>query len=485
MTKPNILWIYCDELRTDALGCYGNPYVDVQTPHIDSIAETGIRFDNCFCNSPVCVASRASILTGLYPEATGIYHNEAVWENYRFEQQPLTLPGVLAEHGYATANFGKVHVPKALQPWHHSQVEGSGMPELYAGVDMADLQPIRTPGMPTVIGGRYPDDRPYPSDKVTDNALKWLSQNDGPYLARLSYLQPHTPVFPPPPFDTMYADGNFPQTIVESGTTSRFEQAFANVTRGRDMPSEDIVRAKVSYYGLCSWIDSQVGRILDFLRERDELEQTIIIFEADHGASHGEEGRYQKQTFAPESHRVPRLISWAGTIPSRQVRTDISESLDLGRTLFALTDIDAPDQFQGRDLLAEDAPEAVYGTIGYGFASSRAFPNLAVGQYDEEHGWPRRSCVRTAQYRLDKNIRLDGNPVSVEQEDIFLADVVADPQENTNIAHLPEMHDIVKALSTFIDQHTAQAVEVPEVYTERGEAQLKRIASNRKKFDLG
>ena len=63
MTRPNVLWIYCDELRTDAIGCYGNPYTEIKTPNIDTIAEQGVRFDNCFCNSPVCVASRTSILT--------------------------------------------------------------------------------------------------------------------------------------------------------------------------------------------------------------------------------------------------------------------------------------------------------------------------------------------------------------------------------------------------------------------------------------
>ena len=127
MKKPNILWIYCDELRTDALGCYGNVYAPMLTPNIDAIAENGVRFDNCFCNSPVCVASRSSIITGLYPEETGVYHNEAVWPNYRFELRPLTFPQVFADHGYHTANFGKVHVPEQLANWRYSNTAGSGM----------------------------------------------------------------------------------------------------------------------------------------------------------------------------------------------------------------------------------------------------------------------------------------------------------------------------------------------------------------------
>ena len=132
MTAPNVIWIYCDELRTDALGCYGNPYVQPQTPNIDALAASGVQFDNCFCNSPVCVASRTSILTGLYPEDTGVYHNEAYWPGYRFDNPPQTFPQVFAQNGYTTANFGKVHVPKSLNPWMYSCEEGSGMREFFA-----------------------------------------------------------------------------------------------------------------------------------------------------------------------------------------------------------------------------------------------------------------------------------------------------------------------------------------------------------------
>ena len=474
MTHPNIIWIYCDELRTDALSCYGNPHTDVQTPHIDSLAETGIRFDNCFCNSPVCVASRASILTALYPEDTGIYHNEAVWPNYQFDQTPLTWPGVLAEQGYDSANFGKVHVPSTLQPWQYSETVGSGMREFFNDIDPATLEIIRTPGMPTMVGGRYPGDRPYPANKVTDNALAWLSQQDGPYLARLSYLQPHTPVFPPPPYDTLYQTVPFPDAVTDNSRLSQFEQAFGSVVRADEMPAEDMVRAKAAYYGLVGWIDEQVGRVLAYLRQTGQLEKTIIIFESDHGASHGEGGRYQKQTFAPESQRVPRLLSWPGTIPGGQVRADISKSLDLARTLFALCGLDAPNQFKGRDLLNDPPPEAVYSTIGYGFGSSRAFPNLGVGEVSPGHGWPRRSCIRTQRYRLDKTIRVNGQPVSDADADLFLADMQADPQEGINLAADPTLSEIVTDLSARIDAHTAQSVEVPESYTRRDDVRRNR-----------
>ncbi len=204
---------------------------------------------------------------------------------------------------------------------------------------------------------------------------------------------------------------------------------------------------------------------MDFLRTQGLAEDTIVVFESDHGASQGEAGRYQKQTFAPESQRVPRLISWPGTIAGGQERADIAESLDLARTLFSLAGIEAPDQFHGRDLLSGPAPDAVYSTIGYGFETSRAFPNLGVGALDDGTGWPRRSCVRTQRYRLDKNVRVNGRKSTTEEEDIFLVDMQADPGENRNLAADPAYRSDVEELSALLDQHVANAVEVPEAYT--------------------
>jgi choline-sulfatase len=463
--KPNFIWIYCDELRADALGCYGNRYAELETPHIDSIADSGIRFENCFCNSPVCVPSRTSLLSGLYPEDTGVYHNEGFWSQFRLDTLPRLIPEVFADHGYMTANFGKVHIPHQLQPWKHSEPGriGSG----FAPKRDQALSAFHPPGIPVSIGGRYPANVPYPPEKNTDNALEWLAQAEEPYFARISYLQPHTPVFPPPPCDTLYLDAAFPERFEENVNGSLFERHFADVVRGKELSGEEVFLAQVYYYGLVAWLDAQVGRVLDFLRAAGKLENTVLMFGADHGASLGEGGgRYEKHTYAPEVHRVPLLISWPGTIPSNQVRTDISECLDCGRTLFSLAGIKAPDQFKGRDLLSTAAPEAVYATIGFGFPDSRIFPNLGVGEYVDGHGWPRRSCIRTAHYRLDKNVRLNGQPTDRSQEDIFLADVTTDPDEQNNLASDPRYEEIVNKLSGMLDQHVSGSVEVPHEYVQ-------------------
>lgn len=464
--KPNIIWIYCDELRTDALECYGNHAARMHTPNIDAIAENGVLFENNFCNSPVCVAARTSTLTGLYPEDTGVYNNEAMRPNYQLDRTYETFPEVFARHGYKTANFGKVHVPSGIHPWMHDEQDGSYMKAFYDDVPRASLDIISVPTFPyIVIGGRYPADRPYPADAVMKNALRWLKDADGPYLARLSFLQPHTPVLPPPPYDTLYADVPFRDRCTDNSRLSFYEKRYAEIVRAHQLSTEEMRRIQIEYYGLVAWLDAQIGLLLDFLESNGLLENTIIVFEADHGASLGEGGRLQKLTYAPEVHRVPRIISWKGTLPAGQRRSDICASIDTGKTLFDLTGVPAPDTFKGRRLFSDDAPDAIYSTIGYGFESSRTFPSSARGQLDEQTGWSRRSCIRTHRYRLDKNVRVNGNLPSLDQTDIFMADTLLDPNETRNIAHLPRYTHIQETLSRKLDEHTSNHFTPPEEYT--------------------
>ena len=147
-------------------------------------------------------------------------------------------------------------------------------------------------------------------------------------------------------------------------------------------------------------------------------------------------------------------------MPAEQVRDDICDSLDIARTLFSLSDIETPAQFKGRDLFTDPPPDCIYSTIGYGQSFSKTAPNGGRGDWYGGRGWPRRSCIRTSQYRLDKNVLLDGEKPKPEDEDIFLADVLADPEEFTNMAQDPDYADVVRRLSDRLDKHTAISVEV-------------------------
>lgn len=470
MNKPNIILIYCDELRTDALGCYGHPTARMMTPHIDAIAEMGIRYAQCFCTSPVCVASRTSMLTGLYPEDTGIYHNEAYWPKFRLENPSLTFPEVFAQHGYVTANFGKVHIPRAFSPWNFSDENGGGMhtemDRFFENIEKYDVVfDKKRPWM--IFAGSWPDEIPYFSNNLVPNALRWLDKADQPYLLRVSFLQPHTPVLVPRPFDELYNPAEFRDFNEWNPDASTFDRLVGEMCMSEHQTPENIQLMQAHYYGLTAWVDSQVGMLLDYLRDKEQLENTILIFESDHGVSLGEGYRYHKLTFAPEVHRVPRIISFPAELPRGITSDELTQSIDLARTLFGLAGIQAPSQFKGRDLFSEPEPEAIYATIGFGWDDSYTAPFAQMGRYINGHGWPRRSCIRTAQFRLDKNVRMDGQVVIPENQDIFMNDYREDPNELKNLAKNLEYQDIAKDLSARIDTHVSHSVEWPQDFVGR------------------
>lgn len=466
-SRPDIVWIYCDELRADALGCYGHPTLTPHTPNLDRLAEHGVRFNNNFCNSPVCVPSRVCVLTARYPEDTGVYNNEGAWRNFRLPRRPDTFPRVFARNGYRTAGFGKIHVAREMYPgvvpeqdifeFHDADGGQMGIWQ-HLGEEAVRMIPSPNGGM---NGGIFPDAEPYPPDKVADNALAWMAEADQPYLVRLSILQPHTPVLPPARFVRLYEgqDPGLPDEL--PGTMSVFERRVAEIHGLDRMPREKLRAARLHYYAQVAWIDEQVGRVLDFLERTGRLERTVILFGSDHGNPVGDTGAFEKHTFTPTVHRVPLLVSWPGALPRGEVREDICDSLDVARTLFGLAGIPAPDAFRGRDLFADPAPEAIYSTIGFGMPDSRMGPNGGRGEWLGGRGWPRRGCVRTQRFRLDKNMRIDGRRPAPEDEDVFLADVIADPHELLNLAGDARYADVVRDLSAKLDRHAEGAVEIP------------------------
>lgn len=460
-TPPNILMVYCDELRADALSCYQNGTLRPRTPNVERLAARGTVFENCFCSSPICVASRMSMLTSTPCETHGCYANEGVWPGFTPLPDLITWPEEFATAGYVTASFGKYHVPDRLLKWDHVDVTGGRMNAFSDWLPADHPSVIRIAGL---NGGRLPAEAPYPPEQLTANGLAWMEAQSQPWLCRFSYLQPHTPVFPPAWAVKLYEDDpGIDGMLGETGDVSAYERRFAEVIGADRFSPEEIRLTKVYYFALVSWVDRQVGMVLDRLERRGELENTIVLLEADHGAALGEGGRYAKHVFAPEVHRTPRLIACPDRLPSGQRRADIGDSLDVGPTLLGLAGIPVGDrsagQFRGRDLFADPEPEAVFATIGQGQTDSLAFPNGQWGDWPDGSGWPRRSCLRTRQFRLDRNERIDGCTPEVSQRDIFLCDWRADPTEQHNLAGDPQYGEVLAKLTALLDDHAAGARE--------------------------
>jgi choline-sulfatase len=439
----------------------------MRTPNIDRLAANGVRFANNFCNSPVCVPSRMCTLTGLPPENTGVYNNEGSWRNFRMPFRPETFPEVLADSGYQTANFGKIHLARGMFPgpdsepsvFQHHDGRGAEM-KFWSHLGEDGVQMVRSP-IGGMNGGVYPRSEPYPPDQVMAGALRWMRSVEEPFLVRMSLLQPHTPVLPPESFIRLYSDQDpgLPEPLPD--TMSEFERRVADIHGLDRMPRESLRSARLSYYAQVAWIDTQVGLVLSELERTGRLEQTVIMLGADHGNPLGDSGAFGKHTFTPTVHRVPLIISWPGTLPEGEVREDICDSLDLGRTLLRLVGIPAPEQFKGRDLFADPEPEALYSTVGFGQPDTRLAPNGGIGEWTKNRGWPRRCCIRTGGFRLDLNVLLDNRRPAPDDEDVFLADVRKDPREFTNLAADPDYADVVRELTERVHKQIEGSVEIP------------------------
>jgi choline-sulfatase len=458
--RPNVLWIFSDELRADALGCLGPGLGPVATPNIDRLAASGTLFRNHFCNSPACVPARASILTATHPQENGVHSNEAAWRSYPLPVRLDTFPEAFARHGRRTATIGKSHVPRGYVPWQEENGEGGDMHIFGLDRDPASREPIVPDGIRSPVGGVFPDREFFPPDAVTINAIDWLDRaGDAPFLLRVSYLQPHTPVLPPARFRRLFRAEDFPGHDIPRADQSAYDDAFAAMVGGRRLTQAQMQRAQADYHALVTWLDVQVGLLLAKVALMGMRERTIVVFDSDHGASLGENGLLSKVVFAPQSQRVPRIVSWPGTLPAGAVRDDLAQSLDLARTLCHLTGVPPSDSFRGRALFADPAPDAIFASVGMGSPGARASSAANKGAWRTGAGWPRRGCVRTDRWRLDMNLRIDGTPPPPGEEDIFLADWRADPHERRDLAADPAHAAVRDDLAARLRDFASRSVE--------------------------
>ncbi|MGC9350306.1 MAG: sulfatase family protein, partial [Anaerolineae bacterium] len=415
MTGPNVLWIQTDEHRPDSLGCYGSAWA--KTPNIDALAARGIVFRNCVCNSPVCVPSRASQLTGLYPQEVNTVNN-AVAEEFAMKRPAptdhvlpagtATFPEVFAAAGYATASFGKWHMP-AHKTWQLNKPlinldEYSGYYALNEAYDEDAHHVIKRPGAtPIILAGTYPTAEAHPSQVITDQAIEWLRSlpEDQPFMLRVSHNWPHTPVLAPPPFDTLYDPDEIPIRFYDEAayaTRSERDRRIADHHRMKELSRDQVRQMWKDYMGLVACVDHETGRLLAALRELGLEEETVVLFSADHGKALGEWGATEKGFYDSEVWRVPFILAGPGIEARGEVREEICELIDTGRTLLALSGLEAPTAFRGRDLLADPAPDAVFAQIGWPDPEAPLFKQ-AMGAGPAAASM--RAAVRTTEYRMD------------------------------------------------------------------------------------
>lgn len=369
--QPNILLIVADQLRADALGCYGNTLV--RTPQIDRLAQRATVFDAAYTPSPVCVPARAALLTGCEPQTNDCFENGSSMPDAR------TFMDELGDAGYRTHGVGKMHFTPDAQALRGFQSRDRG--EEFGTVEDDDyLAFLAEHGYGAVEAPHglrdemyyIPQLSPVPerlhfSRWVADRSLDFLASDDRqPFLLWSSFIAPHPPFAPPSPWHRLYEPSLMPdphEPARGDGLLTVYDtlqRRYKYRDGGRDRRLWQLLKAY--YAASVSYLDSQVGRIVAALEQSGRLEDTVIVLTADHGELLGDYGTFGKRSFLDASARVPLVCAGPGFQPGR--RSGPVSLIDVHPTFMHAAGL--PTSAEGLPLQQSTAREAVFGQYQQG-----------------------------------------------------------------------------------------------------------------------
>ena len=370
--KPNVLFIAVDDMNND-LGCYEHPLV--KSPNIDRLAQRGVRFDRAYCQFPLCSPSRSSVMTGLRPDTTRVFDLQ-----YHFRQglpDVVTLPQLFGKNGYYAARVGKIyHYGNPGQIGTSGLDDPASWQEFYnpAGRDKTALEQdvIRYTGKnggPLGAEMAFLNDKPgkdeeHTDGKVATKAIELLEKHkDAPFFLAVGFYRPHCPWITPGGYFERYSLDSIKLPDIAPGFRDSVPAAALASTRPwpyLGVTPDQARECKLAYYAAISFVDAQIGRVLDSLDRLGLRENTIIVFWSDHGYHLGEHGLWFKQSCFEESARVPLIIIPPGTKNAGKVCPRTVELVDLYQTIADLAGLAPQKDQQGvslRPLLENPATE--------------------------------------------------------------------------------------------------------------------------------
>jgi arylsulfatase A-like enzyme len=444
--RPNILFILSDDHAAHAMSCYGSRIN--RTPHLDRIAQGGMRFDNCFCTNSICTPSRATILTGAYNHINGVTTLATPMDN-----RLLTFPKLLQAHGYQTAIVGKWHL-------------GHGPDHDPTGFDFWRVLPgqglYHDPEMIDAAGRRV--HRGYATDLITDMSLAWLADRDRarPFCLMVHHKAPHRPWEPDAKHAHLYADEDIPEppTFDDDYSERASAAAAATMRIDRDLNRTDLKadpppglspaaekrwkyqRYIKDYLRCVASIDDNVGRLLDYLDAEGIADDTLVIYTSDQGFFLGDHGWYDKRFMYEESLRMPFIVRYPRLVAAGSVNDDLALNVDFAPLFLDLAGIPIPPEFQGRSLrplLQGATPEDWRSALYYRYWMHGAHHNVYA-----HYG------VRTKRYKLIYYYAdALGQAGALDERydpEWELFDLATDPQELHNVCADPAYADVRAAL---------------------------------------
>ena len=475
--RPNIIFIMTDDHTTQAMSCYGSRLIE--TPNMDRLANEGIRFDNCYATNALSGPSRACILTGKFSHANGFTDNAS-----HFDGSQQTFPKLLQKAGYKTGVVGKWHLISEPQGFDHwSIITGQEEQGDYYSPEFNE-------------NGKDIQEEGYVTDVITDKAIEFIDSAEGPYCLMYHQKAPHRNWMPAPRHLGIFNDTVFPEpeTLFDDyngrGTAARTQDMSIAGTlrddwdlklltrdeilaggnrlynvytrmpeevqhkwdsvyapriaefRSGKLKGEELVRWKYQQYmkdylATLMSVDEGIGRLLDHLEKKGQLDNTIIVYTSDQGFFLGEHGWFDKRFMYEECQRMPLLVRYPKAIKAGSVSSAIAMNIDFGPTFLDYAGVEVPSDMHGRSLRQVLENE---GSTPEGWREAAYYHYY---EYPAEHSVKRHYGIRTSDCKLIHFYN------DVDEWEMY--DMTADPQEMKNVYDDPayaqkrsEMHRILK-----------------------------------------
>lgn len=453
MQPANVLFILSDEHSRRVLGCYGHPVV--RTPNLDALAARGTRFASAYCQTPICVPSRASLATGRYAHAVSSWDNGSPYVG----TEAPSWGHRLSAQGHRVTTVGKLHYRRVDDPSGFSDqrvpmhvLEGTG--DLY-GLLRGDM-PVRPASRKYILEAGPGESEYIRYDRaIAETAARWLREEAPdaarPWVLFVGFVSPHFPLVVPDRYFALYPPDDLPLPV--QWTPESWPRHPALELRRRqqalDAPlGEHTVRkALAAYYGLVSFLDEQIGIVLEALADAGLAERTRIIYSTDHGQMLGEHGLWWKSTMYDGAAAVPLILVGPDVPAARVVRTN-AMLVDIFPTLTEA--VGARPAPEDRELPGESL-------LGLAWAADR--PRTAFSEYHAMYSPSGAFMVRTARY---KYVHYVGDPPQ-------LFDLAVDPDETRDLGQEPAWADVRVACEAEL-----RAIVDPDAVDRRARADQRR-----------
>lgn len=415
--RPNILYIYPDQLRYDAIHSLGND--TIETPCMDSLINDGVCFTNAYTSFPVCCPYRASFMTGKYAHKHGLYTN-----HYPIDTNQEFLPQILNRNGYKTGWIGKWHLSGGRQ---YDFVEK----ELRCGFETF-IGFSRGHKYDTSVFYRNDDRTPRTCDAYepvfqTSHLFEFIDESlneDKPFFASICYGLPHPPLIAPKEYleyydkDKVAIKGNVPDDTLE---------------KAKDFTAK--------YYGLVKVVDEEIGKIMKALEKRGILDNTIVIMASDHGEMAGEHGRFGKIMIDEASMHVPFVIRCPEKFKAQRISNMVDPSVDIFATILDICDIKLPEYADGISLVGQMENRSDAKVKDYVY-----FQKIRQPFKDLDFSFPGSRGFRTHEYAYQED---EGVPS-------ILWDLKKDPLEMNNVVNNPDYKQTVDHFHTELKAEMAR-----------------------------